>query len=383
VAALGKAAPGLAAAWLDRLPGWTTELFVLTPHLVPIPAEVERVAAVRRGAHPLPDVAGEASARELLELAHSLGADDLLVVLLSGGASALLAAPKAGLSLEDVRATTRVLLRVGAPITAVNTVRRQLLAAAGGGLARTAWPASVMTLIVSDVLGDPVPDIASGPTVSSPTGPADALGVLERFGIAEAVPGSVADFLGRRLAASPRDEARIAAGARTEIIGNNRTAVDAAAVLLRRRGYRTVTLERSLAGEAAARGRQLGGLARGLGRSEATAVVVGGETTVTVRGHGRGGRNQELALAAAIELEGAAPCALLAGATDGVDGLSDHAGAVVDPTTVARLRARGIDAAAALADNDSGSAFGGVGDALITGPTGTNVCDITVLLTRP
>lgn len=169
VTALGKAAPGLALAWMHAAPGWASQLFVLTPHGVPVPREVEETATVRRGAHPFPDASGEAAARELLALADGLSRDDLLVVLLSGGASALLAAPEPPLTLEEVAATTRALLVAGAPIRAVNTVRRQILRAGGGGLARMASPAPVVTLVLSDVLGDPLADIASGPTVPSPT----------------------------------------------------------------------------------------------------------------------------------------------------------------------------------------------------------------------
>jgi len=380
VASLGKAGPGLAAAWLRLLPGWADALFVLTPHGVPVPPEVERAATVRRGAHPIPDTAGEAAARELLDLVGGLGQGDLLVVLLSGGTSALLAAPEPPLTLEAVVATTRALLRAGAPIGALNTVRRQLLRAGGGGLARTAFPAFVVTLVLSDVPGDPLPDIASGPTVPSPTTATDALAVLARHGVLDRVPPSVPELL-KRLAGVEKDrDRRWTARSRTVIIGNNQTAVRAAEVELGRRGWDVWRLKTPLLGEASIRGRQLGALARAVAPSRPFAAVFGGETTVTVRGDGRGGRNQELALAAALELEGGPPRLLLAAGTDGIDGLSDAAGAVVDPGTAERVRRAGMEPRIALQRNDSGTALAAAGDALVTGPTGTNVCDVTVLL---
>lgn len=380
--AIGKAAPGLAGAWLDAAPGWADEVFVLTPHRVPVPAAVEEAATILRGAHPYPDAEGEASTRRLLELAASLGADDLLVVLLSGGGSSLMAAPALGLELADVRATTEALLKAGAAITEVNTVRRQLLAAAGGGLGRAAAPSAVRTLVLSDVLGDPLADIASGPTVPSTSTPAEALAVLDRFAIRDAVPEAVAHFLDRAAGQEGYDDTWAAASS-TRVIGNNRTAVEAAAAALEERGWAVVIAPQHLVGEAAYRGRELAGEARARKPRGPESVVHGGETTVTVRGEGRGGRNQELALAAAIELEGADATALLAAGTDGVDGRSDNAGAIIDQTTMARLRAAGIDARAALRNNDSGTALEATGDVFRTGPTGTNVCDLTLMLTAP
>jgi len=375
---VGKAAPGLADAWLRTVPDWGGTVFVLTPHGVPVPATVEDVAEMRRGAHRYPDADGEASTRRMLELADGLGADDLLVVLLSGGGSALMAAPENGLTLDDVRDTTQALLTAGAPITAVNAVRRQLLAAAGGGLARRAHPARVVTLILSDVLRDPLPAIASGPTVPSPTTAVDALDVLDRFAIRNTVPDAVTRFL--ETAAHTVDDVDWTATTSTRVIGNNLTAVDAAAAALAERGYSTVVHAGFLEGEAGRRGRQLGGLAAAIRSDRPAAFLIGGETTVTVRGNGRGGRNQELALTAALELDRTGTGVLLAGGTDGIDGLSDNAGAVVDPSTVTRLHAKRIKPEATLADNDSGTALATVGDAIVTGPTGTNVCDITIVL---
>jgi len=380
VAAIGKAAPGLAAAWLERLPHWADRVFVLTAHGVPVDPALERQAVVRRGAHPFPDAAGEAAARELLGAANELGADDLLVVLLSGGGSALLATPEAGLSLDDVTETTRRLLASGAPIGAVNTVRREILAAGGGGLARAAAPARVLTLVLSDVLGDPLPDIASGPTVLSPTGADDALAVFDRYGVREAVPPAVVELLLRR-ARGPAGVARDwAERTRTVVLANNATAVEAAACRLEALGYGVQRSVRPLVGEASARGRQIGALAVSLEPREDLAVVYGGETTVTVHGTGRGGRNQELALAAALEIRGRAGRVVLSAGTDGIDGLTDHAGAIVDGTTIDRIVTAGFEPRKELVANNSGPALAAAGDALITGATGTNVCDLTLLL---
>jgi glycerate-2-kinase len=378
VAAIGKAAPGLSEAWLAKLPAWAHEMIVITPHGVPVPDRVAEAATVLRGAHPYPDNHGEAATRRLLSLAADLGENDLLVVLLSGGGSALMAAPEAGLSLEDVRATTQALLEAGAPIEDVNTVRRQLLAAAGGGLARVAAPARVVTLVLSDVLGDPLPAIASGPTVPSPTSAADASAVLDRHKILQRVPAAVVSFLSDLAGRSENHE--WAELSRIQILANNRTAVDAAAAELATRGYRTEVFEDFLEGEASERGVEIADSARRLAAAGPAGRVVGGETTVTVKGSGRGGRNHELALAAAIRLADAPPCVVLAAGTDGVDGMAEAAGAVVDPTTAARLRQAGIDPEPALADNDAGAALAAVGDVIVTGPTGTNVCDITIVL---
>jgi hydroxypyruvate reductase len=382
VMAIGKAAPGLAAAWLEAAPDWASDLFVLAPHDVPVPEEVGNAATVLFGAHPSPDSDGEQSTRTLLDVADSLQADDVLVVLLSGGGSALLAAPKTGLTLADIRTTTEVLLRAGAPISEVNTVRRQLLAAAGGGLGRAASPATLRTLIVSDVLGDPLADIASGPTVISPTTAAHALEVLDRYALRGTIPTAVVALLVAACGDPPDDEVW-AAPCTNRVIANNRTAVGAAAAELSSRAYHVEVATDPLVGEAADRGREIAAAARTIESITPTAVVMGGETTVTVRGTGSGGRNQELALAAAIGIEDAGKIVVLAAGTDGIDGQSRNAGAIVDPTTVPRLRRLGLDPTAALDNNDSGTALEAVGDAIRTGPTGTNVCDVTLVLTAP
>jgi glycerate-2-kinase len=376
--ALGKAGPNLADAWLDLLPGWADELFVLTPHGVPVSGRVAAAGMVCRGAHPYPDEDGVASTRRMLDLVSSLGEEDLLVVLLSGGTSSLLAAAEEGLALDDLRATTRALMEAGATINQVNAVRRQLLAAGGGGVARVAFPAQVVTLVLSDVLGDPLPDIGSGPTVPSQTTAADALGVLGGHGIAGDVPPRVVEFLRSRVGTD--DDRAWVERSRVQVLANNRTAVEAAAGLLGSRGYHVMVHPGFLEGEASERGTLLAGFTSAFWSLQPVAFLVGGETTVTVRGNGVGGRNHELALAAALGLEGSRPMVVLSAGTDGIDGMAGGAGAVVDPTTVARLRNAGIDPVEALSNNDSGTALEAVGDSIITGPTGTNVCDLIVLL---
>jgi hydroxypyruvate reductase len=376
--AVGKAAPGLADAWLELVPGWADQVVVLAPHGVPVSDRVAATAEIHRGAHPYPDEDGEAAARRVLEIAASLGEDDLLMVLLSGGASALLAAPEDGLTLDDVRSTTRILLEGGATIHHVNAVRRQLLAAAGGGLARTAMPSRVVTLVLSDVLGDPLADIGSGPTVPSPTTAAEALGVLGGHGVVADVPGAVVAFLRDR--AGSADDRSWTERSRVQVLANNRTAVEAAAGSLDSRGYHVMVHRGFLEGEASFRGRLLADFASAFRAGQPVALVAGGETTVTVRGSGVGGRNHELALAAAFGLDGPAPRVVLSAGTDGIDGIAAGAGAVVDPTTIARVRNAGIDPEQALADNDSATALAAAGDSIVTGPTGTNVCDLIVVL---
>jgi glycerate-2-kinase len=379
VTSLGKAAPGLADAWIERAPGWADEIFVLAPHDVPVTDRVRAAADVHSAGHPYPDASGESATTRLIDLARSLGQTDLLIVLLSGGSSALLAAPVEGVTREDVATTTRALMEAGATINQVNTVRRQLLAATGGGLAQAASPARVVTLVLSDVPGDPLADIGSGPTVRSPTTAADALGVLGGLALVADLPRAVIDVLRSRVDA-PSD-ASWEDRSRVQILANNRTAVHAAASMLTEHGYATLVHPGYLEGEASTRGTLMAQLAAAFWSRRRVGFLMGGETTVTVRGSGRGGRNHELALAAAMGLDGPSKTAILSAGTDGIDGRAEGAGAVVDPTTVARLRNAGIDPMEALANNDAGTALAAVGDSIVTGPTGTNVCDVTMVLT--
>ena len=341
--------------------------------------------------HPVPDARGVAAARQIEALGHSLERRDTLLVLLSGGASALLPAPAEGLTLEDKALTTRLLLRAGATIHELNAVRKHLSRLKGGGLARAAQPARVVTLVLSDVVGDDLSTIASGPTVPDPTTFADALAVLERRGVTAEVPEAVRRRLqdGARGAhpETPKPGDPAFRRSLTRIVGSNRLSVEAAAREARRRGLRPLVLTTRLEGEAREVARVLVAVLRecveaGRPASLPVCLLAGGETTVTVRGDGQGGRNQELAVAAAEALAGFPAPALAAFlATDGVDGSSDAAGGVADDRTTARATALGLAPAAAfLAANDTRNYLGPLGDLLRTGPTGTNVVDVAVLI---
>jgi hydroxypyruvate reductase len=341
--------------------------------------------------HPVPDARGLRAAEDVERLARGLRAGDALILLLSGGASALLPAPAEGLSLEDKARTTRLLLSAGAPIAEMNAVRKHLSRLKGGGLSRAAAPARVLTLALSDVVGDDPATIASGPTAADPTTFADAVAILRARGIWSAVPAAVRRRLESgaegRISETPKPGDPLFARSRLRVIGGNRQSVEAAAREARRLGFRTLVLTSRLEGEAREVGRVLTAILRecvASGRPARTPVclVAGGETTVTVTGSGRGGRNQELALSAVEPLAGFPAPALLASlATDGVDGMSDAAGALADESSDARARGLGLAPAAAfLAANDSNGYFAALGDLIVTGPTGTNVADVTVLL---
>jgi glycerate-2-kinase len=343
--------------------------------------------AVRETSHPVPDARCAAAARELLAVAAAGRADDVLVVLLSGGASSLLACPQPGLDPEDVAATTSLLLAAGADIRALNTVRKHLVEVAGGRLARAAAARRIEVLAVSDVAGDPLDVIASGPCAPDPTRFADALAVLGRHGLRERVPSRVVTHLeagaaGAR-AESPKPGDACFGRVRTTIVARLDDALDAAVAAARARGLRPIRLGAVLAGEARRAGARLAGLAGAIASDAPTCLVAGGETTVTLRGDGRGGRSQELALAAAIAWDGVPDVALLAAGTDGTDGPTDAAGAFADGATLARARARGLDARRALACNDAYEFFAGEGGLIRTGPTGTNVTDVALLAVGP
>lgn len=377
---LGKAAPGLAEAFLAATRRSPDVVFVLAPHGVPGPESLAPVT--RRGRHPIPDQAGEASCGELLGLLASMTPEDGVVLLLSGGTSALLARPLPGVTREQVAAVSRGLMAAGAPIGELNAVRKHLLAAAGGRLAAHC-PAPLLTLAISDVPGDDLATIASGPTVGDPTTFGDACDIIARRGLARLHP-EVGEFLaaGRRgeLPESPKPESPGLQRSRAMVLGSSREALAAGELVAGQVGLATVTLTRTFRGEAREVGRALGHLALALPAGEGVAVLAAGETTVTVTGDGRGGRNLELALGAAEVLSGSAERCLLAGGTDGVDGSAAAAGAVVDGATIARSVRRGRSAADSLDRNDSWGFFEGSPEAIVTGPTGTNVADLAFLL---
>ncbi len=392
VVAVGKAAVPMAAAAEERL-GARLDAGLAVTSAGASPLALGRVL-VRTAGHPIPDARGLAAAAEVEALARGLGADDLLLVLLSGGASALLPAPAEGVTLEEKARTTSLLLRAGATIHELNAVRKHLSRLKGGGLARAGAPARVVALALSDVVGDDLSTIGSGPTVPDPTTFAQALEVLERRAVADAVPRAVRE----RFAAGARGELAETAKpgdaafrrARTLVIGGGRTSVLAAAREARRRGLRPQILTTRLEGEAREVARVLVAILRERVEAAprggpAVCLLAGGETTVTVRGAGQGGRNQELAVAAAQALDGFPAAAVVASlASDGVDGASDAAGGIVDDTTAQRGRRLGLAPPAAfLAENDTRNYLGPLGDLILTGPTGTNVADVVALLGTP
>jgi len=382
--ALGKASPGMARAAARILGPRLTAGLVAHPHGLDPGADWPPAMSLFPAAHPLPDEGSLRAGAAALELVRGARADDLLLVLVSGGGSALFECLRPGVGLEESRAVTQALQHAGADIHELNVVRRALSLVKGGGLARAAAPARVAALLLSDVTGDRPEAIGSGPTVASPTGAGDALAVLRRHGLEERCAAVTASL---RAAATTSAAAAPESGL-VHLVGSNRMAGEALAAEAGRRGFRTLLLTDRLQGEAREVGRAIGGLVRGMREAELplappACLILGGETTVTVRGRGRGGRNQELALGAALALAGCPRVAVLSFATDGVDGPTDAAGALVTGETIARARAAGLSPDAALADNDSEPFFRALGDLWITGPTGTNVNDLAVGLVYP
>ncbi len=375
----GKASAAMAQAVESHWPGPVSGL-VVTRYGYAVPCQrIEIVEA----AHPVPDEAGMHAAIRMLQLVSTLSADDLVLCLISGGGSSLLPLPLPTLTLAHKQAVNRALLTSGATIREMNCVRRHLSAIKGGRLAAACYPARVLTLMISDVPGDDPMDIASGPTVADPTTCADALEIIRRYAIP--VPPEVREVLdsGRGESIKPGDP-RLARS-ETRMIATPQMALEAAADMARKAGYTPYILGDSLEGEARDLGTVLAGIALQIAQRNqpvpAPCVLLsGGESTVTVRGSGRGGRNVECLLAMGITLDGHPLIHALAGDTDGVDGLEDIAGAILTPDTLARAWALGIKPRDALANNDGHSFFQALSDSVITGPTLTNVNDFRALL---
>lgn len=376
----GKSAASMAAALEAAWPDVALEGTVVTRHGHAVPT---RKIEVIEASHPVPDANSERGAHRLLERVQGLEADDLVIALMSGGASALLAAPALGLSLADKQAVNRALLQCGANISEMNVVRKQLSAIKGGRLAAAAAPARVVTLAISDVPGDDPAVIGSGPTVPDRSTRAEARALLARYGITP--PAAVVAHL-----AADRDETpgrEVPSDADVRMIATPLMALQAAAEVARTLGLTPVILGDALEGEAREVGIVMAGIARSIrahGQPIAGPALLlsGGETTVTLRDGpaGRGGRNTEFLLSLAIALDGAAGIWAVAGDTDGVDGIEEVAGAVVTPDTLSRARARGLNPRAMLDGHDSHSLFGMIGDQIITGPTLTNVNDFRAIL---
>ncbi|MBT0959554.1 glycerate kinase [Denitromonas sp. IR12] len=375
----GKASAAMAQAVERHWPGPLSGL-VVTRYGYAVPCErIEIVEA----AHPVPDAAGREAASRILDLVAGLGADDTVLCLISGGGSALLPLPLAGVTLEEKQAINRALLKSGATISEMNCVRRHLSAIKGGRLAAACHPARVINLLISDVPGDNPMDIASGPTVADPSTCADALEIVRRYAI-ELPAGA------RRLLESGEGESVKPGNARlaqvdTRLIATPQMALEAAAQVAREAGITPYILGDAIEGEARDVGKVMAGIARQVathGQPFATPCVLlsGGETTVTVRGEGRGGRNVEFLLALGIALDGHPGIHAMAGDTDGVDGQEEIAGALLASDTLVRAWALGIKPMDALQNNDGHGFFGALGDAVVTGPTLTNVNDFRAVI---
>jgi glycerate 2-kinase len=391
VVGAGKASAAMARAFEDAWT-WPLQGLVVTRRSHAVPCKrIEIVEA----SHPVPDRAGEGAAARILELARGLGPDDQLVCLISGGGSALLALPAPDLTLEDKQAVTRALLRSGATIGEINTVRKHLSAIKGGRLAAAAAPARVVTLAISDVPGDDPAVIASGPTVPDPTTFADARAVLSKYRIDN--PPAVIAHLDAAAEETPKPDSAVFADTRFELIASPQQALEAAAEAALAHNITPVVLSDRIEGEAREVAAVHAALALQLraGRFRVGSDIVslpavllsGGETTVTVRGGGRGGRNTECLLGFAAALandpEQGAGIAALACDTDGIDGTEDNAGAIVYPNTISRAAAQGLAIKDALAQNDGYGFFAALGDLVVTGPTLTNVNDFRAILVYP
>ncbi len=381
VLGVGKAAARMAQAVERHWPGPLCGL-VTVPHGQALP--LRHIELVEAG-HPVPDRAGMRAAARALALAERAGEEDLVLVLLSGGGSALWTLPPAGLELEELARLNAALLRSGATIAEMNTVRRHLCRIKGGRLARAAWPARVHTLAVSDVPGDDPLVIASGPTVADPTSCADALAVLERYGLHNT---TAASWLRHCPDETPKPGAPCFARSRFALVARPIASLRAAAERAQGLGLSCLILGDAIEGEAREVGRVLAGIARASARhgeplAPPALLLSGGETTVTVTGAGRGGRNVECLLSFALALDGQAGIWALMADTDGVDGAAPVAGALVGPDTLARARAAGIDPRAALEAHDAHTFFDHLGDQLVTGPTHTNVNDFRAVLILP
>jgi hydroxypyruvate reductase len=382
----GKASAAMAQAVEevldDRIGGGL--VIVKYDHLV----SLEKIRLLEAG-HPTPDENGWRATQELIDLVTGLDRQDLIIFLLSGGGSALLPMPVTPITLAEKMATTDLLLKCGASIQEMNTIRKHLSQVKGGQLARLSHPATLISLILSDVVGDPLDVIASGPTVGDPTTFEDCLEVLDRYALMGELPASVESHLQAglegKIPETPKPGDPIFTQTTSILVGTNLQALKAAAAEAEKLGYASLILSSLIEGDTAAAAHLHTALIREIIRSgnplpRPACLISGGETTVVVRGKGKGGRNQEFALEAALDLEGLEGVCLLCGGTDGTDGPTDAAGAVVDGDTVARAQAKGLNPREFLKDNDSYHFFQLLDDLLITGPTNTNVMDLRVAL---
>ena len=379
VVGVGKAAAAMAQAleahWDGPLDG-----VVAVPRGATLPLKSIRQM---EASHPVPDASSVAAGRQLMQAVTGLTPDDLVIALVSGGGSALCALPLEGVSLDEKRAITDALLRRGATIREINTVRKHLSSIKGGRLAVQAWPARVVTLLISDIPGDEAALIASAPTLPDPSSCAQALAVLRRYGVD--ITPALSEALAAGALESPKPGDARFAGHTHAIIACAQDGLEAAASLARARGWPVHILSDALEGNAADLALAHAAIARQVQRrgqpfAAPCIVLSGGEATVTVRGQGRGGRNTEFALALAIALDGQPGMYALSAGTDGLDGSGAAAGACIHPATLAQARSRSLDAAASLHDNDSFTFFDALGSTVVMGPTHTNINDVRAML---
>jgi len=387
VVGMGKASARMAATLEDLLGERISGGLVVTAH--GYRAATQKVAIRKietvEASHPVPDGRGRAAAERIVAFVEEANEKDLVIVLISGGGSALLPLPASGIALCDLAATNELLLRSGAKIQEINMVRKHLSQVKGGQLARHAFPAQVLALVLSDVPGDPLNAIASGPTVGDPTTFDQVKQILHRYRLWEEIPNSVRERIEAgvrsKIEETPKPGDAVLQRVRTTIIGSGSDAVEAALAEAERLGYHTLVLTTTLEGEAREVGKMLAAVAReetsnGRPVPLPALILAAGETTVTVQGTGKGGRNQELALSAALGIEGLSGVVVASLGTDGRDGPTDAAGGMVDGGTVGRMRERGIDPGEYLEENNSYKALEEAGDLIVTGPTGTNVADM-------
>ncbi|MEM1547004.1 MAG: glycerate kinase [Candidatus Methanomethylicia archaeon] len=384
----GKASGSMAEALEEVLKNRIEDGVVVIPRGTSSQYRTRRIR-LYEASHPVPDENSVRGALEIMELAGKAGSDDLIICLISGGGSSLMTIPRQGVSLDDKRRITEMLLRSGANINEINTIRKHLSNFKGGMLAKEAYPATLVSLILSDVVGDRLDVIASGPTVPDPTTFIEAINILKRYNLWDKAPASIRDVLTNGVKGlipeTPKPGDKVFEKVHNIIIGNNRLACLSAIKKLQHQGLNTLFLTSFMEGEARNMGLILSSIAfevltSGNPIPKPAAIVLGGETTVTVTGSGIGGRNQEIALSASTRIRGVNGVAIAAISTDGIDGPTDAAGAIIDGETGIRAENLGLNMMDYLINNDSYTFFSRIGDLIFTGPTGTNVNDIAIIV---
>jgi glycerate-2-kinase len=382
----GKASGSMAEALEQVLGGLIKEGWVNIPYGSKQKTDIIKLHEAN---HPIPDDSGVEGTRRMVKIAEQAEKDDLIICLISGGGSSLMPLPRDEITIADKREITDALLKCGATINEINTVRKHISDFKGGWLAKKAYPATILNLILSDVVGDPLDFIASGPTVPDSTTFSDAIKVLKKYGLWEKAPASIRKVLSEgekgKIPETPKANDEAFKKVFNVVIGNNRLATQTAQNYLKSEGLNTLLLTSTLEGEARHIGTMLASIAHEVSASgspipKPAAIIAGGETTVTITGKGKGGRNQEIALAAALKMNGMEGAVLASLSTDGIDGPTDAAGAIVDGKTLTRAAKKGLIPEEFLAENDSYNFFSKLEDLIFTGPTGTNVNDISIVI---